>query len=269
MTRPDQMTHIDFSHAFQPIIDIDCQKIVAYEVLLRGRNQEPPGHVFRQVKKKYMMAFDQLSREKAIASAATMGLNCSLSLNFPPHQILFDGGYYVKRTIECAKQHSIHPHQLIIEITESEVVHDTDTMACVLDMLRSAGISVSIDDFGAGHAGLSLLADIQPDLVKIDMHLIRGIGRHGPRQSIVTAINNICLDLGIDVLAEGVETNEEFRFLERIGIPLYQGNYFARPAFEKLIPAHHLNYPLSSGTRTDPGLMPQTFSSGTRTIPLL
>lgn len=234
MSTPASLSNIDFSHAFQPIVDIDEGKIISYEVLVRGPNQESPETVFSQVAKQHFMDFDQLIRERGIAQAASLGLSCCLSLNFTPGEILFAHGAYVERTISFAGQHNIHAHQLIIEITESEAIPDLPLLAEIINKLRCSGIAISIDDFGSGYAGLSLLADIQPDQVKIDMHLIRNVNKDGPRQTIVKAINNICLDLGIDVLAEGVESHEEFLFLERSGISLYQGWFIARPAFEAL-----------------------------------
>jgi len=93
---------------------------------------------------------------------------------------------------------------------------------------------VAIDDFGAGFSGLNLLADFQPDQVKLDMNLIRGVERHGPRQAIVRATNQICFELGIDVIAEGVQTAVEYAWLASQGIHLYQGYLFAKPGFESL-----------------------------------
>jgi EAL domain-containing protein (putative c-di-GMP-specific phosphodiesterase class I) len=95
------------------------------------------------------------------------------------------------------------------------------------------GIKLAIDDFGAGYSGLNLLAEFQPDQVKIDMNLVRGIEKHGPRQAIVRGIAQVCVDLGIDVIAEGVETLQEFRWFEDQGIRLFQGYLFAKPAFEQ------------------------------------
>jgi EAL domain-containing protein (putative c-di-GMP-specific phosphodiesterase class I) len=98
---------------------------------------------------------------------------------------------------------------------------------------------VAIDDFGAGYSGLNLLADFQPDQIKLDMKLVRGIERHGPRQAIVRAIDQACQDLGIDVIAEGVETVEEYAWLANQGIKLFQGYLFAKPAFESFPPVHY------------------------------
>jgi EAL domain-containing protein (putative c-di-GMP-specific phosphodiesterase class I) len=122
----------------------------------------------------------------------------------------------------------------VIEITESEFIKNLGQLSYVLNKFRRENLVLAIDDFGAGYAGLNLLAEIQPDLIKIDMSLLRNVDESGPRQAIVRAINNICIDLGIDVLAEGVETEDEFTWLENLGITLYQGYWFAKPAFECL-----------------------------------
>ncbi|RVU81749.1 EAL domain-containing protein [Leucothrix sargassi] len=227
-------SNLAFSHAFQPIIDIQSNEITSYEVLLRGPNQEPPTVVFNQIHQDAFIAFDQISREKAISLASDLGLTCCLSLNFTPAGILFNNGEYLIQTINFAKRSGIDPKQLIIEITEGEAIKDIHAFAEVLNKLRRVGATISIDDFGAGHSGLSLLADIQPDQVKIDMNLIRNIDTNGPRQAIVKGIKNICFDLGIDTLAEGVETLEEFDFLKTQGISLFQGHLFSPPVFESL-----------------------------------
>lgn len=227
---------IEYSHAFQPIIDIDVGKVVSYEVLLRGKNNEPPGVIFGQLPSEDLMEFDQASRARAIQLASNLGLECSLNLNFTPGSILFEGGKYVEDTVAVANKLGVDAKQLIIEITESEVINTSHELMNVINKLRRTGVTIAIDDFGAGYAGLNLLVDMQPDLIKLDMHLLRDIDKNGPRQSIVRAISEVCLDLGIDVLAEGVETEEEFCFLKILGVSLYQGYLFAKPGFESFPP---------------------------------
>ncbi|MBA6293777.1 EAL domain-containing protein [Colwellia sp. MB3u-70] len=223
---------IKYTHAFQPIINIDAGKVVSYEVLLRGKNNEPPGFIFDQVPTARLMEFDQASRERAIKLASNLGLECGLSLNFTPGSILFEGGKYVENTVAVSQHHGIDAKKLIIEITEGEAIISSSELWNALNKLRRIGATIAIDDFGAGYAGLNLLADVQPDLIKLDMYLLRNIDKNGPRQSIVRAISDVCLDLGIDVLAEGVETEEEFDFLNKLGVSLYQGYLFSKPGFE-------------------------------------
>ena len=226
--------NIEFSHAFQPILDIEQDMVVSYEVLLRGLNNEPPEFVLSQISKSELLPFDQYSRERALETAARLGLDCDINMNFTPSAVQYDEGYFVIATIEKLKSLGYKTRQLVVEITESELIHDIENFADVLDILRSHGVAIAIDDFGAGYAGLNMLAEIQPDLIKLDMSLIRGIEKHGPRQSITRAIYSVCLDLGIDILAEGVETEEEFNYLSGAGIQLYQGYFVAQPAFEYL-----------------------------------
>jgi EAL domain-containing protein (putative c-di-GMP-specific phosphodiesterase class I) len=87
----------------------------------------------------------------------------------------------------------------------------------------------AVDDFGAGYAGPGLLAKFQPDLIKIDMELLRGVDDRKPKRVIVKGILAIASDLGIQVLGEGVETQAEFNTLTEIGVRLFQGYYFGRP----------------------------------------
>ena len=105
------------------------------------------------------------------------------------------------------------------------------------------GQVIAIDDFGAGYAGLNLLAEFQPHLIKLDMHLVRDIHAKGPRQAIVRGLLSTCRDLGIDVIAEGIETEEEFFWLRQEGIDLFQGYLLAKPAFEQLAAEFHLPEP--------------------------
>lgn len=225
---------IKFSHAFQPIIDVTSGAIVSYEALLRGTNNEPPGCVFNKINKSSLMSFDQYNREHALELAARLGVDCALNINFTPGAILFEEGLYVTATLEKAKSLGFDAKQLVIEIIESEFIHDIDLLASVLNELRGESMVIAIDDFGAAYSGLNMLAEIQPDLIKLDMSLLRDIDHHGPRQAIVKGIFSVCVDLGIDVLAEGVESQGEFNFLRSIGVKLYQGYFFAKPGFECL-----------------------------------
>ena len=95
-------------------------------------------------------------------------------------------------------------------------------------------MKLAIDDFGAGHSGLNLLADFQPDLIKLDMNLVRDIVNRGPRQAIVRAIVQACTELQVEIIAEGVETLDEYHWFEDQGVHLFQGFLFARPEFEAL-----------------------------------
>ena len=117
-------------------------------------------------------------------------------------------------------------------MTETEAIEDKTSFTAIVNQFRGLGIKLAIDDFGAGFSGLNLLASFQPDLVKLDMELVRNIDSQGPRQAIVAAIIRVCFELGIDIIAEGVETVAEFEWLRSHGVELFQGYLFAKPMFE-------------------------------------
>jgi blue light- and temperature-responsive anti-repressor len=138
--------------------------------------------------------------------------------------------------IEAANRQHFPLERIIVEATEVEAIGDQARFAHVVNEYRRAGIRLAIDDFGAGHAGLSLLSEFQPDIVKLDMGLARGIHAHGPRQAIVRAIAQVCVDLGIDFVVEGVESVDEFGWFNDQGVRLFQGYLFAKPMFEGMPP---------------------------------
>jgi EAL domain-containing protein (putative c-di-GMP-specific phosphodiesterase class I) len=168
-----------------------------------------------------------------------------LNLNFLP-QSLCTSSASILTTMEAARQNDLPIELIVVEVTENEVIGDHARFTELINGYRALGVKVAIDDFGAGYSGLNLLANFQPDQIKLDMTLVRGIESHGPRQAIVRAVDQVCCDLGIDVIAEGVETIEEYLWLENQGIKLFQGYLFAKPAFECLPLAHYPNNPLNS-----------------------
>ena len=108
---------------------------------------------------------------------------------------------------------------------------------------RAQGFGTAIDDFGSGYAGLGLLVEFQPDEIKIDMTLLRGIDADPVRRAVVAGIVTTARELGIRLIAEGVETTAEFAVLSGMGIDRYQGFLFARPGFNTLATAADINWP--------------------------
>jgi blue light- and temperature-responsive anti-repressor len=227
--------HQDFavSFAFQPIVDIDSQQIFAYEALVRGRSNESAQSVFAALQASQLHAFDRRARIQAIALAASLGLDTGLSLNFLP-QSLETFPDAISSTIDAVRSAGLSERKIFLEVTEGELIRDLAGFSMTINQYRASGIHLAIDDFGAGHSGLNLLADFQPDVIKIDMHLVRNIDSRGPRQAIVRAVIQACDDLGIDVIAEGIETPPEYQWFKRAGVRLFQGYLFGRPAFETL-----------------------------------
>ena len=222
-----------FSFAFQPIINVETGSIVAFEALVRGIDNSPAWKVFQQVHEGNKYYFDEVLRLKAVPLAARLGISCNLNLNLLPCSLEISKSA-ISSTLEMADLSGISIHQITIEITESEIINNVGWFIEAINIHRSVGVSVAIDDFGAGYSGLNLLAEFQPDSIKIDMSLVRDIHTHGPRQAIVRGIIRTCQDLGIDIIAEGVENNEEYQWCNEEGIDLFQGYFFGKPGFEQL-----------------------------------
>ena len=121
---------------------------------------------------------------------------------------------------------------------------NTDHIKNILKSYKQMGFATALDDFGAGYAGLQLLADFQTDFIKLDMALIRNIDEDMPRRMIVDSIVKLCRRMGIVIIAEGVETPDELAAIRNMGIDLVQGFLLARPGFEKL---PELAYDLDAG----------------------
>ena len=232
MTQAEQPI-IDFSFAFQPIVDIESHQVFAFEALVRGPSNQPASSVFAALESSQLHAFDRAARIQAVALAASLGLNTNLSLNFLP-QSLETFADAITSTLDAARTAGLSAQQIFLEVTEGELIRDLARFSASINQYRSSGIHLAIDDFGAGHSGLNMLAEFQPDVIKIDMHLVRNIDSRGPRQAIMRAVIQACLELGIDVIAEGVETEAEYRWFKRAGVTLFQGYLFGRPGFESL-----------------------------------
>jgi len=226
-----------FTFAFQPIVDANAREVFSHEALIRGPSHEPACRILGQVSADRLLEFDQKARIEAIGMAVRLGIVSRLNLNFMPQSLHSRAA--ILTTLEAADRFHLPIDRLVLEVTEGAVIDDQAQFAEVINEYRGLGLKVAIDDFGAGYSGLNLLTDFQPDQIKLDMKLVRGIEHHGPRQAIVRAIDQVCRDLGIDVIAEGVETVEEYAWLANEGVRLFQGYLFAKPAFESFPPVHY------------------------------
>lgn len=229
-------TPLDFAirMAFQPIVDVEQRSVFAHEALVRGEHGEGAGEVIGRVNADNLYSFDQACRVRSIETAAAVKLPAKLSINFMPNAI-YDPETCLAKTLQTAKRVGF-PHQdIIFEVTEHEKVENHDLLVDVFRTYQRHGFMTAIDDFGEGYAGLNLLADFQPDLLKLDMKMIRGIDQNRVKQAIFSGIAKVAEELGITLIAEGVETAEEHAFFKHAGVNLQQGFYFARPALEQAI----------------------------------
>ncbi|MEY4980191.1 MAG: hypothetical protein RLZZ352_2461 [Pseudomonadota bacterium] len=217
--------------ALQPIVHTRDQRISSVEALLRGPQGESPQSVLAGVPPEVMYSFDLYSKADAIALAASLRLDCTLSVNLLPNSLVSQTDAVDFLVAQCQRLH--WPlNRLLVEVTEEEAITHIEAFRHAVQRLRASGIQVAIDDFGAGHAGLSLLAEFQPDTLKLDKRIIQNVHTSGPRQAIVRSIVEFCFCLGITVVAEGVERREEWQWLHSAGVRRFQGYWFARPGFQ-------------------------------------
>jgi EAL domain-containing protein (putative c-di-GMP-specific phosphodiesterase class I) len=229
----DALLDFEVRMAFQPIVDVTTRTIYAYEALVRGANGEGAGVVIDRVRPEQLYRFDQTCRVKAIATAARLGMQTRLSINFIPNAV-YEPATCIRLTLAAAEKCRFDTTQLIFEITESERIRDVPHVVKIIKDYQRRGFLTAIDDFGAGYAGLNLLAEFQPDIVKLDMALIRGIDQDKVRRSITSGIVATCRALGCEIIAEGIESAEEYVTLHAMGITLFQGYLFAKPGLETL-----------------------------------
>ncbi len=221
--------------AFQPIVDIEMRKVFAYEALVRGSKGEGAGTILSRINDENIHSFDQLCRATAIRIATGLGIDSLLSINFLPNAV-YNPVNCLRATLTAAERYGLPKERLIFEVTESEEIIDRSHLANIIREYRKLGIGVAIDDFGAGHSGLNLLAEVEPDIVKLDRFLITDIDKDKRKQAIVRSLISLCADLQMKVICEGIETNVEYTTLRDLGVRLMQGYYFAHPGFETLAP---------------------------------
>ena len=231
--RDGEALDFDFSMAFQPIVDMRDQSVYAYEALVRGTDGSGAASVLGRVNDQNRYAFDQACRVKAVELAAHLQIPCLLSINFLPNAV-YQAATCIRATLAAARRFGFPTERIIFEITEGEELVDKDHLKGIVLEYKRQGFTTAIDDFGAGYSGLNLLAEFQPDVIKLDMALLRDIDTASVRQVIVEGIVGICRALNIEVVAEGIETNGELHYLQGLGVYLFQGYLLARPAFETL-----------------------------------
>ncbi|WP_375409832.1 EAL domain-containing protein [uncultured Methylobacterium sp.] len=226
---------IPFTMAFQPIVDLSAGNIWGYEALVRGPEGESAASILSQVTEATLYKFDQACRVRAIEMAGQLFQDdrTRLSINFMPNAV-YEPAACIRASLDAARRVGFRREQLMFEFTENERCTDPGHLNRIVTEYRRQGFMTALDDFGAGYANMGLLANFQPDLIKIDMLLIRNIDTDPVRQAIVASIINLARTLGIRVIVEGVETEAELIVLRAAGATLAQGYFFAKPQIAAL-----------------------------------
>jgi diguanylate cyclase (GGDEF)-like protein len=218
---------------FQPIVSVQHGTVFGYEALIRGPEGTPlhsPGALFSIAEElDRLVELDLLCREIAIERFSELGLDGKLFLNVTPAVILeerFQGG----KTLHYAEREGVSPERLVIELTENTPIEDYDLLRQAVDHYREMGFSIAIDDLGGGYAGFRHLAELQPELIKIDRYFIRNCYSDPVRRQLIHSICEIAHGVGSLVIAEGIETSQELDVVRSLGVNYVQGYLIARPA---------------------------------------
>jgi len=234
---------LDF--AFQPIVDIHNGTVFGYEALLRGHLKMGVDNIFevfdRADKLKILHRFDMMMRARAIEKYAQLPRSHKTKLFFNlDNRIISSPDYFSGATKTLLKQYDLAPSRLCLEISER---HEVSMKLAEQNLARYRGedYSTAIDDFGAGYSGLKLLQEHQPDFLKIDRSFITNISHDNKQKLLVSTITDLAHVLGIFVIAEGIETQEELYVCREIGCDLAQGYFISRPQID--INAFQIQYP--------------------------
>ena len=211
---------------FQPIFSARTKQFYLYEALMRCSHPQlnSPGLL--------LAAAEDLGRsadltmrllELVAAEVPTIAPETSLFINLEVDQL------FEPRLLGPSCSLHAHANRVVVEITERSPITDEDRLHARIAELRSFGYRIAMDDLGAGYAGLTSFALLSPDVVKLDMDLVRDIHLSPTKQRILGAMASACIDLDIDCVAEGIECQEEAAEVTRLGCSLLQGYHLGRP----------------------------------------
>ncbi len=226
----------EFVLHFQPVVDLSVGRAVGAEALIRWRHPQrgllpPAGFVDAAEAHGLIDPIGLWVMRKACQqisewSAAGLG-RLRIAVNLSARQFLDPN--LIGHVTESLTLAGISPDRLEIELTETAAMADHAHTRAVFTRLRDLGVSIAIDDFGTGYAGMSYLRKLPFDKLKIDREFVAGVHRISDNQAICAALLALGEGLGLRVLAEGVESGEDVRYLRARGCNLYQGYYFSRP----------------------------------------
>ena len=223
--------------AYQPIVRPDDGLVTGVEALLRWdhpqRGQIPAADMIAIAEANglisdigaWVMEASCLARSRWLHERAAVRLD--LAVNVSTRQLM---GAHLPATVAAILERTqTDPSCLTLELTESIFIRDAARALAVLTDLKSLGIMLALDDFGTGYSSLSYLSDFPVDILKVDRKFVTKIATDPTAAAIITAVSGLAHDLGLSVIADGVETQEQADAIRRIGCDLAQGYLFARP----------------------------------------
>ena len=218
---------------YQPIVDLERGSIMGYEALTRGPAMSHfavPEALFSCSETAPLLPeLDALCRRQAVRNARGLDPKLKLFLNSLPETLAapaFTDGAFLNTLREAA----LAPRNVVFEITERSAIRDFEAFGRGLAPLRRQGFLVAIDDVGTGYSSLQTISEVQPDFLKVDISLIKNIHRSLIKQEVIRSLLHVAGRIGAKVIAEGIETEEEYLALRRCNVRYGQGFFLASPA---------------------------------------
>ena len=213
--------------AYQPIVSCAKKEIIGYEALMRTDEES------LRVCEAMLRASERLGRCADIGRTVRRLVAMSLTGSRERQQVFVN--LHVRDLLDESlyDPHAplgTHADHVVLEVTERAALDEISDVGSRVTRLRELGFRIAVDDLGAGYSSLTSLAQLQPDVVKLDMSLIRDVHKHPIKQKLVSSFASLSKDMGIVLIAEGVETVEERDTLLGLGCDVFQGFLFARPA---------------------------------------
>ncbi len=217
---------------FHPIVQLDNKEIMGYEALTRGpeaTEYENPYILFDIASETDLLfELDRLCRKKALQNAKGINSQHKLFLNCLPTAVL-DPEFrdsYLRSFLEDLK---LTPFNIVLEVTEREAIEQYDLFKEAVKYYSDLGFAIAVDDTGAGYSSLETVVELKPQFIKLDISIVRGINTNILKQELIKAIMSLSKEMKSNVIAEGIETQEELTTLMKIGINFGQGFLFAKP----------------------------------------
>lgn len=217
---------------FQPIVSLKDGEILGYEALSRGPKNTifyEPDYMF-QIAREYDLLWDLevVCRTNALKRAYDKLNEKKLFVNIDPY-IIQDKKFKKGFTNELLDEYGINPHNIIFEITENTPIKDFRQLRNILDYYSQQGYKIALDDAGTGYSGLALLVETHPNFIKVDKEVIREIDKNKIKQDLTAYFLKFSEITNIDIIAEGIETEEELRTLIDLGVQYGQGYLIQKP----------------------------------------
>lgn len=221
-----------FTLAYQPILDTSSEEVVGCEALLRWVHPihgpiPPSDFVWLMEKLGLIVPIGRWVLETACLEAVHWPASTHVAVNLSPIQMNDEALVHEVKAI--LDRSGLPAHRLTLEVTETSLLEDSPTVRSTMDALRAIGIRFSLDDFGTGHSGLGYLRRFPFDGIKIDKLFVQDMVEQPDAAAIVHSLLAVSAELHLDVVAEGVETAEQYEALRRRHCRFVQGHYFAKP----------------------------------------